>query len=137
MKAINRPFTDIINGNRQFIIPVFQRDFSWTHEQCEQLWRDVGRASTGEADGTHFMGSIVYIGADLSSAAFQSWLLIDGQQRLTTLTLLMVALRDHIQVSRWSGSDDGPTTEKIDDYYLKNPPRIRSAAVQTYTTPQR
>ena len=120
MKAINRPFTDIINGNRQFIIPVFQRDFSWTREQCEQLWRDVKRASNGEADGAHFMGSIVYIGADLSSAAFQSWLLIDGQQRLTTLTLLLIALRDHIKASSWSGGDDGPTTAKIDDYYLKN-----------------
>ena len=70
MKAINRPFTEIINGNRQFIIPVFQRNFSWTREQCEQLWRDVRRANTGEADGAHFLGSIVYIGADLSSAAF-------------------------------------------------------------------
>ena len=119
MKAINRRFTDIINGNRQFIIPVFQRDFTWTREQCEQLWRDVGRASGGSCDGTHFMGSIVYIGADLSSA-FQSWLLIDGQQRLTTLTLLMIALRDHIRKTSWSGSDDGPTTAKIDDYYLTN-----------------
>lgn len=119
MKAINRSFTEIINGNRQFIIPVFQRDFSWTREQCEQLWRDVGRASTGEVDGAHFMGSIVYIEA-VSSAAFQSWLLIDGQQRLTTLTLLMIALRDHIQASSWSGGDDGPTTKKIDAYYLKN-----------------
>ena len=120
MKAINRPFTEIINGNRQFIIPVFQRNFSWTREQCEQLWRDVRRANTGEADGAHFLGSIVYIGADLSSAAFQSWLLIDGQQRLTTLTLLLIALRDHIQASSWSGGDDGPTTAKINDYYLKN-----------------
>ena len=120
MKAINRPFTDIINGNRQFIIPVFQRDFSWTREQCEQLWRDLECASTGEADGTHFMGSVVYIGTDLSSAAFQSWLLIDGQQRLTTLTLLMIALRDHIQTSSWSGNDDGPTAAKIEAYYLKN-----------------
>ncbi len=120
MKAINRPFTDIINGNRQFIIPVFQRDFSWTREQCEQLWRDVGGATGGRADGAHFMGSIVYIGADLSSAAFQSWLLIDGQQRLTTLTLLMIALRDHIKATEWSGGDDGPTTAKIDDYYLMN-----------------
>ncbi|MCY3703533.1 MAG: DUF262 domain-containing protein [Rhodospirillales bacterium] len=120
MKAINRPFTDIINGNRQFIIPVFQRDFSWTREQCEQLWRDLERASTGEADETHFMGSVVYIGTDLSSAAFQSWLLIDGQQRLTTLTLLMIALRDHIQASNWSGSDDGPSTARIEAYYLKN-----------------
>ena len=119
MKAINRPFTDIINGNRQFIIPVFQRDFSWTREQCQQLWRDVRRASAGEADSGHFMGSIVYVGADLSSA-FQSWLLIDGQQRLTTLTLLMIALRDHIQATGWSGSDDGPTAARVDAYYLKN-----------------
>ena len=119
MKAINRRFTDIINGNRQFIIPVFQRDFSWTGEQCEQLWRDVGRASAAEANGGHFMGSIVYIGADLSSA-FQSWLLIDGQQRLTTLTVLMIALRDHIRASGWSGGENSPTTAKIDAYYLKN-----------------
>ena len=119
MNAISRPFTDIINGNRQFIIPVFQRDFSWTREQCQRLWRDVMRASAGEADSGHFMGSVVYIGSDLSSA-FQSWLLIDGQQRLTTLTVLMVALRDHIQATGWSGSDDGPTIAKVDAYYLKN-----------------
>ena len=119
MKAINRRFTELVNGNKQFLIPVFQRGFSWTHEQCQQLWRDVGRASTGEADTGHFIGSIVYIGADLSSA-FQSWLLIDGQQRLTTLTVLLIAMRDHIQESGWSGGNDGPTTGKIDDYYLKN-----------------
>ena len=119
MKAINRQFKEVINGNRQFIIPVFQRDYSWTREQCKQLWRDVGRASTGGDGSAHFMGSIVYIGVDLSSA-FQSWLLIDGQQRLTTLTLLMVAMRDHIQESSWLGSDDGPSIPRIDAYYLKN-----------------
>ena len=44
MQAINRPFTDILGGNnRQFIIPVFQRDYNWTREQCEQLWNDVLR----------------------------------------------------------------------------------------------
>ena len=108
MRAINRPLTEVINGNRQFIIPVFQRDFSWTREQCEQLWRDVERASTKEAGGAHFMGSIVDIEAE-TTAAFQSWLLIDGQQRLTTLTLLMIALRDQIQTSNWSAGDDGQT----------------------------
>ncbi|MYE13630.1 MAG: DUF262 domain-containing protein [Gammaproteobacteria bacterium] len=120
MKAINRPFTEIINGNRQFIIPVFQRDFSWTREQCAQLWRDVVRASRAEADSGHFMGSIVYVEADVVGAAFQSWLLIDGQQRLTTLTVLMIALRDHIQSTEWSGTEEGPTTERVDAYYLKN-----------------
>ncbi len=119
MKAIDRQFTAIINGNRQFVIPVFQRDFSWTREQCEQFWRDVMRASLPEAGSRHFMGSIVYVGADLMSA-FQSWLLIDGQQRLTTLTVLMVALRDHIRETGWSGSDDGPTIARVEEYYLTN-----------------
>ena len=122
MKAINRPFTEIINGNKQFIIPVFQRDFSWTPDQCEQLWRDVCRASSEGAKCDHFMGSIVYISASLSGAAFQSWLLIDGQQRMTTLTVLLIALRDHIRDSDWTGGEDGPTIDKIDSYYLKNIP---------------
>lgn len=119
MKAINRKFVEIINGSRQFIIPVFQRDFSWSRDQWDQLLRDVLRASNVEQESAHFMGSIVYVGDDLA-AGFQSWLLIDGQQRLTTLTLLLLALRDHIQESNWSGSDDGPTAAKIDAYYLKN-----------------
>ena len=119
MKAINRTLVEIINGSKQFIIPVFQRDFSWTRDQWDQLLRDVLRASDVEAESAHFMGSIVYVGEDLR-AGFQSWLLIDGQQRLTTLTLLLLALRDHIRESNWSGSDDGPTAERIDAYYLKN-----------------
>ena len=119
MNARNCPFTQIIDSNHQFVIPVFQRDFSWTREQCVQLWQDVLRASVAEADSGHFMGSIVYVGNDLG-AGFRSWLLIDGQQRLTTLTVLMIALRDHIQATGWSGNDDGPTTGKIDAYYLKN-----------------
>ncbi|MCY3853278.1 MAG: DUF262 domain-containing protein [Gammaproteobacteria bacterium] len=120
MKAINRQFTEIINGNKQFIIPVFQRDFSWTPDQCEQLWCDVCRASSEGVACDHFMGSIVYISAGSPSAAFQSWLLIDGQQRMTTLTVLLIALRDHIRDSDWTGGEDGPTTDKIDAYYLKN-----------------
>ena len=120
MRAIHSTFTNIIEGKKQFIIPVFQRDFSWTREQCEQLWRDVRRASGGTADSGHFMGSIVYIEDEQSNASFHRYLLIDGQQRLTTLTVLMVALRDHIRATRWSGSDDGPTTEEVDAEYLMN-----------------
>jgi len=45
MKAVNRLFTEIIDGRKQFVIPVFQRDFRWTQQQFQQLWRDVGRAS--------------------------------------------------------------------------------------------
>ena len=125
MQAIGRRFTEIINGNHQFVIPVFQRDYSWTIEQCRQLWQDVLQASSKGQDVGHFMGSIVYVGENLSSA-FQSWLLIDGQQRLTTMMLLFAALRDYIRASGWSGNEDSPTIEKIDSYYLKNPPESGS-----------
>ena len=119
MKAINKRFSELVDGKIQFIIPVFQRDYSWTREQCREFWRDIGRANAGKDDEAHFMGSIVYIDADLA-ASFTSWLLIDGQQRLTTLTLLMIAMRDHIGALNWCGNDDGPTVQKIDAYFLKN-----------------
>ncbi len=120
MKAIDRPFTSIITGTSQFVIPVFQRDYTWQAEpQCAQLWRDVLRAArTGTQ--RHFLGSVVYIATGDSSAAFTRWLLIDGQRRLTTLTILLIALRDQIRSSGWTGGDDDPTPRRIDAYFLKN-----------------
>lgn len=120
MQAINQAFTRLIGGSSQFVIPVFQRDYSWTPEQCEQLWIDVLRAGEADAGSPHFMGSIVYASAGLPAAAFQRWLVIDGQQRLTTLTLLLTALRDHIHSTEWVGGEDSPTEAKIDAYFLLN-----------------
>ena len=122
MQAHKEPITNILGGNnRQFVIPVFQRDYSWTREDCKKLWNDILRAGAQEVHGDHFTGSIVYIEADQpGGAAFQRWLVIDGQQRVTTLTLLLIALRDHIRESDWSGNEDSPTPELIDDDYLKN-----------------
>ncbi|MFO1159326.1 MAG: DUF262 and DUF1524 domain-containing protein [Reyranellaceae bacterium] len=120
MKAIDRPFTKIINGTMQFVIPVFQRDYTWTEDNCEQLWKDILRIAQDPSDRGHFLGSVVYIATGDSAAGFTRWLLIDGQQRLTTLTLLLTALRDHIADTNWSGSVDGPTANRIDAYFLKN-----------------
>src|SRR5215207_4306386 len=90
MKAIDRPLPHILNGASQFVIPVFQRDYTWQAEtQCAQLWRDIVRASRTQGEQGHFLGSIVYIATGDNSAGFTQWLLIDGQQRLTTITLLM------------------------------------------------
>ena len=106
MKATNRRLEELINGRRQFIVPVFQRDYSWTTEECDQMWKDILRAT--DSGGGHFLGQIVYVEGDMS-AAFQSWLLIDGQQRLTSVTLLLAALRDHIAETGFSGgSVDSP-----------------------------
>jgi uncharacterized protein with ParB-like and HNH nuclease domain len=106
MKAIDRPFTKIINGTTQFVIPVFQRDYNWTEANCDQLWKDVVRIASDPAERGHFLGSLVYVSTGDSSAGFTRWLLIDGQQRLTTLTLLLTALRDHIEAVGWTGSGD-------------------------------
>ena len=121
MKAIDSPFTKIINGTTQFVIPVFQRDYTWDAEtQCAQLWRDIFRAAHTTGDQGHFLGSIVYVATGDSLAGFTRWLLIDGQQRLTTLTLLLAALRDHIRETNWIGLDGDPTPKRIDAYFLKN-----------------
>ncbi len=121
MKAVDRPFTSIINGTTQFVIPVFQRDYTWRAEtDCAQLWRDVLRAARTGGETGHFLGAIVYVATGDSLAGFTRWLLIDGQQRLTTLTLLLAALRDHIQETGWKGDENDPTPRRIEAYFLKN-----------------
>ena len=117
MQAVNNTFVDLINGNKQFTIPAFQRDYSWTTEQCDQMWDDIMRSGDSE-EGDHFMGSIVSVSGATLSPAFGLWLVIDGQQRLTTLTILLIALRNHIRKISWS--EPAPTPEQIDAYYLRN-----------------
>ncbi|MXZ25071.1 MAG: DUF262 domain-containing protein [Caldilineaceae bacterium SB0665_bin_21] len=116
MHAGKREFAQIINGHKQFVIPVFQRDYAWGPEQCDRMWEDVLKASTNVAV-QHFLGSFVYV-QDQVGAGFASWLVIDGQQRLTTLTLLMVALRDHMEEVGRDGNV--PSVAQIDDVFLKN-----------------
>lgn len=120
MNAQQRFFPKIINGASQFVIPVFQRDYSWSEDNCRQLWKDLLTIADAGPDRGHFIGSVVYIQTGDSSAGFTRWLLIDGQQRVTTLTLLLTALRDHIREAGWQGSDDGPTVKRIDAYFLRN-----------------
>lgn len=120
MRAMNRPFTAIINGASQFVVPVFQRDYSWTELHCDQLWQDILNIAKESTNRGHFLGSLVYISTGDSAASFPRWLLIDGQQRLTTLTLLMIALRDHITETNWAGSQEGPTADQVEGYFLKN-----------------
>lgn len=81
------------NQNNQFVIPIYQRLYSWKKEQCEQLWDDIIKIGGNDKMNGHFIGSILYVrnGNTHSSPL----LIIDGQQRLTTITLLFIALRNH------------------------------------------
>ncbi|MDO7825774.1 DUF262 and DUF1524 domain-containing protein [Helicobacter pylori] len=82
------------NQNNQFVIPIYQRLYSWGKEQCEQLWDDIIKIGGNDKMNGHFIGPILYV---LDGNTHSSPLLIiDGQQRLTTITLLFIALRNHL-----------------------------------------
>src|SRR5713101_777092 len=93
MKATEARLLDFLKKSPQFVIPIYQRTYSWTKKECGQLWEDIVRSGADDRISVHFVGSIVYIEQGLSQVTHQSPLLvIDGQQRLTTVTLLIAAL---------------------------------------------
>ena len=100
--------------------PFFNATTVGTEAECEQLWKDILQIASDRTDRSHFLGSVVYISTGDAAASFTRWLLIDGQQRVTTLTLLLAALRDYIVKTGWSGTKDGPTAKRVDAYFLKN-----------------
>lgn len=106
----------ILNGNKQFLIPVYQRYYSWDIEQCKRLWNDIVEMQKKNKQG-HFVGSIVNIAEKAMTTGVQKYMIIDGQQRMTTLTLLLIALRDYA-VSH--AEDTTINSRRIDNMLLKN-----------------
>ncbi|MEN6433014.1 MAG: DUF262 domain-containing protein [Smithella sp.] len=125
MKAEDVRFIELLEGPKQFIVPIFQRDYSWGTKHCSQLWKDIVCIGSDENAKAHFLGSIVYVAAEDTSAKITRWLLIDGQQRLATVTLLLIALRNMISSEEANNShtpeeDELPTRQEFEDYYLWN-----------------
>jgi len=116
MNAFKSNIFEYMNGPRQYNIPIYQRVYSWENEQCQRLWNDIVLMQKEEREG-HFVGSIVRID-EVSAAGFPKAMIIDGQQRLTTLTLLLIAVRDYI--SR-NGLSPDISAEEITDTMLINP----------------
>lgn len=75
---------EILNGNKQFLIPVYQRFYSWDIDQCKRLWNDIVEMQRKGKVG-HFVGSIVNIAEQAMPTGVQKYMIIDGQQRMTTL----------------------------------------------------
>jgi len=118
MKATEAKLLDFLKRSPQFIIPIYQRTYSWTESQCRQLWEDILRAGGNDEISAHFVGSIVYIEKGLYQVSSQSPLLvIDGQQRLTTVSLIIEALARHLGNSE---PFDGFSAKKLRSYYLLN-----------------
>lgn len=116
MEAHDTDFLDLLDGNKQFAVPIFQRRYSWEKKHCEKLWDDVLSLGQSSTNRSHFLGSIVYIDSRVSNASkVRKLQVIDGQQRLTTLTLLLAALSRAI---KGQDIDIDITPEELSDYYL-------------------
>ncbi len=116
MKATEAKLLSFLQKSPQFVIPIYQRTYSWTDKQCQQLWDDILRAGASDTIAVHFIGSIVYVEQGAYQVTHQAPLLvIDGQQRLTSVSLLIEAL------ARALGDDepiDGFSAAKLREYYL-------------------
>jgi uncharacterized protein with ParB-like and HNH nuclease domain len=94
MKASETKLQPIIEGTKQYVVPLFQRTYSWEKKQWETLWEDLVELYEMENPRTHFIGSIVTMPTVSVPEGVSKYLLIDGQQRLTTIFILLTLIRD-------------------------------------------
>ena len=95
MKASERTLQQLLHASDQYVIPVFQRYYTWDTANWEQLMEDVGELlEVGAEDRRHFMGSIVTVPDGHQPGSVPAYQVIDGQQRLTTLSILLCVVRD-------------------------------------------
>ncbi len=115
MKADAMKLLDFIGKSqeKQFVIPIYQRVYSWEKEQCKQLWDDIIKTGGNDQIEGHFIGSIVFVHDGIYTTNYNELLIIDGQQRLTTITLLFIALRDHL-------NDEDEFLEKFSRQKIQN-----------------
>lgn len=122
MKAAEANLLYFLKKSHQFAIPIYQRNYSWTNSQCRQLWLDVLRAGREQNISAHFIGAIVYVkSAEDNVVAQEPLMVIDGQQRLTTCTLLITALAKHFESKNVSELLGAFSAKKLHNYYLLNP----------------
>lgn len=111
-------FLNILNGNTQYILPAFQRHYSWDKEHCEQLWNDIKNVQE-QKKANYFIGSIVNKAEGVTPISVQHFMLIDGQQRLTTVMLILIALKKYAAENPES-DDLNFSADFINDSWLKN-----------------
>ncbi len=118
MKASETGLLEFMSkSDHQFAIPIFQRSYSWNEDHCLQIWDDVCRVADDDDESGHFIGSIVYVHDGIyHSTSVKELMIIDGQQRLTTLSLLLLALANDEN----GGPSFSQLSEKLREQYLLN-----------------
>lgn len=112
MQAQEKTLIEFLRDKQQFTIPIYQRTYSWTSKQCLKLWEDIQEIANNSDVEYHFMGSIVRIKRKLDTSEISQQIIIDGQQRITTLLLLISAL---IQAT-----ESKERSEELQELYLIN-----------------
>ena len=119
MRTSETLLLDFIRQSPQFRIPVNQRRYAWTRRHCRQLWDDILDAGERQDVREHFLGPIMYVAAvDPLNAHWAPCLVYDGQQRLTTITLILKTLSRHLKDDT---APDGFGPDQIGSEYLVNP----------------
>lgn len=123
MKAVDTNLLKLLKKSDRFVVPIYQRVYSWDEAECDQLWQDIVRAGARESLNNHFTGSIVYIERDQgSNTSREPDLIIDGQQRVTTVTLVLAALAARLDALPEDEQEPEPgfAPQKIRGLYLRN-----------------
>lgn len=93
MRAVETSILKFITGSEKaFVIPPFQRNYSWEEKECCELFDDI--IFSCETKKSHYLGNITYYEGEKSGASFSEYILVDGQQRITTILILLCAIRD-------------------------------------------
>ncbi|WP_433700832.1 DUF262 domain-containing protein [Nocardiopsis sp. CA-288880] len=126
MQANETTFRNMVEGTKQFQVPLYQRPYSWGRDELERLWDDLteqvdrdGEARSSRSAG-HFLGSVVLAPGSSSASTLTRWLVIDGQQRLTSLSIALAAIRDRLREVEELEEGDPSGADRINDVYLVN-----------------
>ncbi len=107
------PIYRFLEGSgKSFIIPVYQRDYAWTKVNCQKLWDDLIDLNNNSRSD-HFLGTLVTIGV-----GSEEYTIIDGQQRLTTISLLLKALHDFLKKKESKSKEESNLIEQLLEFLI-------------------
>ena len=125
MKAIDTELTKFLGAEAQYYVPIYQRKYSWKKDNCLKLIDDILKVAKDNERPCHFIGSVIYLASRTRCMLPQSkeYLVIDGQQRLTTISIVLLALGDYTRAKIVDDADYNKATtslEKLSRRYLTN-----------------